>query len=139
MPRATALLTHHIGRVLAREGRLPAAYERLNDALVGFRTLPDGADTYNEGRVYMSLGEAHLAGDLELALVCLDRAAGIMTREGAGLQLADVLEQRAECHDRSGRPARAAEELRAAAAHYEKHEDTVGAQRARARLAALES
>ena len=63
--------------------------------------------------------------------------AGIMTREGAGLQLADVLEQRAECHDRSGRPARAAEDLRAAAARYEKLEDAGGAERVRERLAAL--
>ncbi|MER6328288.1 NB-ARC domain-containing protein [Streptomyces sp. NPDC001034] len=139
VPRATALLAHHIGRVLAREGRFPAAYERLNDALVRFRTLPDGADTYNEGRVYMSLGEAHLgAGDPELALVCLDKAVGIMTAEGAGLQLADVLEQRAECHDRSGHPARAAEDLRAAAAYYEEQGNAVGTERTRARLAALE-
>ncbi|WKE73001.1 tetratricopeptide repeat protein [Streptomyces sp. WP-1] len=136
--RATELLKHHLGRVLAREGRFPAAFEKLNESLVGFRTLPGGADTYNEGRVYMSLGEAHLgAGDLELALVCLDKAVEAMATEGAGLQLADALEQRAECHRRAGRPELAAEDLRAAAARYEKEEDGTGARRARERLTAL--
>ncbi|MEW2624659.1 NB-ARC domain-containing protein [Streptomyces sp. NPDC048106] len=138
VPRATALLAHHIGRVLAGEGRFPAAFERLNDALVRFRTLPDGADVYNEGRVYMSLGEAHLgAGDPELALVCLDKAVETMTAQGAGLQLADALEQRAECHHRTGHPERAAEDLRAAAARYDAQENGIGAARARERLAAL--
>ncbi len=111
---------------------------RLNDALVRFRTLPEGADTYNEGRVYMSLGETHLrAGDPELALVCLDKAVETMTAEGAGLQLADALEQRAEGHRLAGHPEEAAEDLRAAAARYEKQEDAVGAERVRERLAAL--
>ncbi|MGM9337356.1 ATP-binding protein [Streptomyces murinus] len=138
VPRATALLEHHIGRALTQEGAFPAALARLNDALVRFRTLPEGADTYNEGRVYMSLGETHLrAGDPELALVCLDKAVETMTAEGAGLQLADALEQRAEGHRLAGHPEEAAEDLRAAAARYEKQEDAVGAERVRERLAAL--
>ncbi|MYU04467.1 XRE family transcriptional regulator [Streptomyces sp. SID8366] len=139
VPRATALLEHHIGRALVQEGEFPAALAKLNDALVRFRTLPGGADTYNEGRVYMSLGEAHLrAGDPELALVCLDKAVETMTAEGAGLQLADALEQRAEGHALAGHPEAAAEDLRGAAERYEKQENTVGAERVRERLAALE-
>ncbi|OIK23287.1 tetratricopeptide repeat protein [Streptomyces malaysiense] len=139
VPRATALLAHHTGRALVQGGDFRTALQKLNDALVCFRTLPDGADTYNEGRVYMSLGEAHLrAGDPELALVCLDRAVEIMTAEGAGLQLADALEQRAEGHQRAGHPEEAAADLRAAAARYEKQENMSGAERVRERLAAME-
>ncbi|MEU5442933.1 hypothetical protein [Streptomyces griseofuscus] len=75
--------------------------------------------------------------DPELALVCLDKAVETMTAEGADLQLADALEQRAEGHRLAGHPAEAAEDLRAAAARYEKQEDAVGAERVRERLAAL--
>jgi tetratricopeptide (TPR) repeat protein len=140
VPRATALLEHHIGRAEARQRHVTAAVTRLNDALARFRRLPGGGDAYNAGRVYMSLGEAHLdAGDTDLALVCLDQAVEAMETAGAGLQLADTTEQRARCHRLANRPAREAADLRTAAAHYEQHGDRVGRDRVRARLAELEA
>ncbi|MFI2202481.1 NB-ARC domain-containing protein [Streptomyces sp. NPDC020192] len=139
VPRATALLEHHIGRALTRQRHFPSAVGRLNDALAQFRRLPGGGDTYNAGRVYMSLGDAHLdAGDAEQARVCLDEAVKVMTEAGAGLQLADAVEARARCHRASGRRAEEAEDLRTAAARYEEHENHLGLARVRARLAELE-
>lgn len=140
LPRATALLEHHIGRAQTKQRHFAQALVRLNDALVRFRQLPDGGDAYNEGRVYMSLGEVHLdAGDTDLARVCLDKAVKAMETAGAGLQLADVFESRARCHRLSDRPAEAAEDLRAAAVHYEENGDQVGAERIRMGLAELEA
>ncbi|MEU4930767.1 NB-ARC domain-containing protein [Streptomyces yokosukanensis] len=140
VPRATALLEHHIGRARTRQRDFPAAMARLNDALAQFRRLPGGGDAYNAGRVYMSLGDAHLeAGDAEQARVCLDAAVETMTEAGAGLQLADAVEARARCHRRSGRPAQEAEDLRTAAACHERNEDPVALARVRARLAELEA
>ncbi|MFI1365042.1 NB-ARC domain-containing protein [Streptomyces griseochromogenes] len=139
VPRATALLEHHIGRARTRQGHFADAVARLNDALAQFRRLP-GGDPYNAGRVYMSLGDAHLgASDAELARVCLDEAVKTVTEAGAGLQLADALEARAECHRRSGRRAEEAEDLRAAAACYEENGGRLGLERVRARLAELEA
>lgn len=139
VPRAKALLAHHIGRAQSRQRRFEDALTGLNDALARLRRLPDGGDPYNEGRVYMSLGEAHLdAGDTELAAVCLDKALGIMEAEGAGLQLADAAELRARCHRLAGRPAEEAADLRVAARHYERHDDRTGLERVRARLDRLE-
>ncbi len=84
VPRATALLEHHIGRALTKRGQRTAAVARLNDALARFRRLP-GGDPYNEGRVYMSLGDAHLAeGDADQAVVCLDEAVKAMTGPARG-------------------------------------------------------
>ncbi|WP_129311748.1 tetratricopeptide repeat protein [Streptomyces sp. L2] len=140
VPRATALLEHHIGRALAKQRDFPAAVARLHDALARFRRLPDGGDTYNAGRVYMSLAEAHLdAGELDLAGVCLDEAVTAMTGAGAARQLADTFEMRASCHRRSGRPAAEATDLRAAAAAYEDGGDRSGLDRVRERLAELEA
>ncbi|WP_369359656.1 NB-ARC domain-containing protein [Streptomyces sp. cg2] len=140
VPRATALLEHHIGRALARQRQFPAALARLNDALALFRRLPKGGDTYNAGRVHMSLGEAHLdAGDADLARVCLDKAVAAMETVGAGLQLADAVELRAKCHRVSARPAEEGEDLRTAAACYEENGDQAGLDRVRARLAELEA
>ncbi|MFF6980322.1 NB-ARC domain-containing protein [Streptomyces sp. NPDC008343] len=140
LPRATALLEHHIGRAQTKQRHFEAALTRLNDALVRFRTLPDGRDAYNEGRVYMSLGELHLdAGDADLARVSLDKAVKAMETAGAGLQLADVFESRARCHRVSDRPAEAAEDLRTAAVHYEENGDRTGAERIRAELAEPEA
>lgn len=139
VPRAAALLDHHIGRCLAKQGSHAAAVARLNDALAQFRRLP-GGDSYNEGRVYMSLGDVHLAaGDVELARVCLDEAVTAMTEAGAGLQLADALEARADCHRLAGRPAQEAEDLRSAAALHERDGDQVRLERVRARLAEAEA
>lgn len=135
VPRATALLAHHIGRAQTKQGHFPAAVARLNDALARFRALP-GGDSYNEGRVYMSLGDAHLdAGDAELARVCLDAAVKAMTEAGAGLRLADAVMARAECHRVLDRPAQEAEDLRTAAACFEENGDDAGLARVRARLA----
>ncbi|WP_225099402.1 tetratricopeptide repeat protein [Streptomyces sp. CoH27] len=140
VPRATALLTHHIGRAQTRQRQFPSAIARLNDALARFRRLPGGGDTYNAGRVYMSLGDAHLdAGDAEQARVCLDEAVKAMTETGAGLQLADAVEARARCHRLSGRRAEEAEDLRTAAACYEEYENHSGLARVRARLAEAEA
>ncbi|BCL29732.1 tetratricopeptide repeat protein [Streptomyces aurantiacus] len=140
LPRATALLEHHIGRARTKQRHFAEALARLNDALVRFRRLPDGGDAYNEGRVYMSLGEVHLdAGDPDLARVCLDKAVEAMETAGAGLQLAVAFESRARCHRLSDRPAEAAEDLRTAAVHYEANGDRVGAERIRTGLAELEA
>ncbi|WP_432012726.1 NB-ARC domain-containing protein [Streptomyces cucumeris] len=137
VPRATAILEHHIGRTQALQREFTSAFARLNNALALFRQLT-GGDPYNVGRVYMSLGEAHMeAGDLDLALVCLDEAIMAMETAGAGLQLADTTELRARCHRLSGRPDREAEELRAAVAHYEDNADRVGRDRVQARLTEL--
>ncbi|KUL45129.1 XRE family transcriptional regulator [Streptomyces regalis] len=139
LPRATALLEHHIGRAQTKQRHFTTAIARLNDALARFRDLP-GGDPYNEGRVYMSLGDAHLdSGDTELARVCLDNAVKAMTEAGAGLQLADALVARAESHRSAGRPAQEAEDLRTAAACFEENEDPVGLERVRARLAEAEA
>ncbi|MGW2486720.1 tetratricopeptide repeat protein [Streptomyces sp. NPDC001606] len=139
VPRATALLEHHLGRAQSKQGRHTAAVARLNGALVRFRELP-GGDPYNEGRVYMSLGEAHLdAGDADLARVCLDEAVTRMTEAGAGLQLAGAVEARADCHRRSGRPAQEAADLRTAEACLAEHGDDAGLVRVRARLAELDA
>ncbi|WP_413099365.1 NB-ARC domain-containing protein [Streptomyces sp. Inha503] len=137
VPRATAILEHHIGRTQASQREFGSALARLNNALALFRRLP-GGDPYNEGRVYMSLGEAHMdAGDTDLALVCLDQAVKAMETAGAGLQLADATELRARCHRLAGRPGQEAEELRTAAAYYEDNGDRAGQDRVRARLGEL--
>ncbi|WP_308310977.1 tetratricopeptide repeat protein [Streptomyces sp. GbtcB6] len=140
LPRATALLEHHIGRALTKQRRFDEAVVRLNDALARFRRLPDGGDPYNAARVYMSLGDAHLdAGDAQQARVCLDEAVKAMTEAGAGLQLADALDVRSQCHRRLGHGAEEAADLRAAAACYEEHGDRLGLDRVRSRLADAET
>ncbi|WKX72208.1 NB-ARC domain-containing protein [Streptomyces sp. XD-27] len=140
VPRALAILEHHIGRALRGRRRYAEAVRQLNGALSAFRAL-DEPDLYNEGRVYMSLGETHLDaggdGDVELARVCLDKAIATMGDEGAEVQHADAAEMRARCAGRMGDPAAEAEDLRTAAALYEKAGDEAGAARVRARLAEL--
>ncbi|MEU5089092.1 NB-ARC domain-containing protein [Streptomyces sp. NPDC021356] len=140
LPRARALLDHHTGRAQAKQGRTAEAVARLNAALVRFRELPGGGDRYNEGRVYMSLGETHLdARDTELALVCLDKAVDTMSAEGAEPQLAFALELRAGCHHRAGRTEAEREDLRAAALLHERGDDQQALARLRARSAGPES
>ncbi|MET9144149.1 NB-ARC domain-containing protein [Streptomyces sp. NPDC004042] len=139
LPRARALLEHHTGRAQAKQGRFDEAVDRFNTALVQFRDLPGGADRYNEGRVYMSLGETHLAaGAVEHALVCLDKAVDIMSVEGAEPQLAYALELRADCHRRSGRAEGERADLRATVPLHERGGDQPALARVRARLAELE-
>ncbi|MFH8284701.1 hypothetical protein [Streptomyces antibioticus] len=135
VPRATALLEHHIGRAETEQRHLPAAVARLNGALARLRELP-GGDPYNEGRVHMSLSGVHLAeGDPERARACLDRAVEAMTEAGAGLQLADALMARAEYHCLRGHRAQQEQDLRAAAACFEENSDRAALAWVRARLA----
>ncbi|MGW0874198.1 NB-ARC domain-containing protein [Streptomyces sp. NPDC002740] len=136
--RAFALLEHHIGRAERLQRCFDAAVDRLNLALVEFRRLPGGGDRYNEGRVYMSLGETHLdAGAGELALVCLDKAVALMDTAGAELRLADAVELRARAHRLGDRPVQEAADLQTAVAYYAKGADSVGLSRVRARLSEL--
>ncbi|MBZ4320340.1 tetratricopeptide repeat protein [Streptomyces huiliensis] len=132
VPRGLALLEDHIGRALRGAGRHAEAVRTLHTALAMFRALPV-RDLYNEGRVYMSLGETHLAaGDPAAARLCLDEALAVMDREGAELQQADAAEMRARCAEDGERRLfflRRAEEL------YEKGGDAVGVARVRAGLA----
>ncbi|WP_256726636.1 NB-ARC domain-containing protein [Streptomyces acidiscabies] len=133
--RAIALLDLHTGRAETGAGDFSAALARLNGALVGFRSL---GDVHNEGRVYTCLGELHRnAGDLEQALVCLDKAVRIMASEGAWPQHADAVELRADVHRRAGREAEEAADLRVAGKWYEGNGDAAGAGRVRERLAEL--
>ncbi|NUS84660.1 MAG: tetratricopeptide repeat protein [Streptomyces sp.] len=135
VPRALALLDHHTGRALRGQERYGEAVRRLHEALAHFRALPE-PDLYNEGRVYMSLGETHLdAGDAEAARVCLDEAIATMGREGAELQHADAAEMRARCARALGDPAAEAGDLRTAVALYETVGDQASVERVRARLA----
>ncbi|MBH1935328.1 tetratricopeptide repeat protein [Streptomyces sp. AV19] len=132
VPRGLALLEDHIGRALRGRGRFAEAVTRLNTALAMFRALPE-RDLYNEGRVYMSLGETHLgAGDAAAARVCLDDALEVMDREGAELQHADAAELRALC---AAGPEERTSFLRRAEELYEKGGDGTGLARIRARLA----
>ncbi|WP_066933194.1 tetratricopeptide repeat protein [Streptomyces sp. NBRC 110611] len=134
VPRALALLEHHIGRAQRGQRRHADAVRRLHGALARFRAL-DGGDLYNEGRVYMSLGETHLdAGEYELAQVCLDQAIATMRSVGAELQHADAAELRARCAGGLGDPAGATADLRTAAGLYEKAGDYVSLARVRDRL-----
>ncbi|QNP75710.1 XRE family transcriptional regulator [Streptomyces roseirectus] len=136
--RAVALLDLHTGRAESGAGEFDAALGRLNGALVGFRSLGPLGDRYNEGRVYMCLGELHLnAGDLEQALVCLDNAVAVMTAEGAGVQLADAVEVRAGVYRRGGRRGEEAADLRVAEEWYLRLGDLAGAGRVQERLGEL--
>ncbi|MEU5105092.1 MULTISPECIES: NB-ARC domain-containing protein [unclassified Streptomyces] len=140
VPRALALLAHHTGRALRGQGRHVEAVRRLHQALADFRALPE-PDLYNEGRVYMSLGETHLdaggADNAESARVCLDAAVATMGREGAELQHADAAEMRARCARRLGDLAGEADDLRMALGLYETAGDALSIARVRARLADL--
>ncbi|MGI5338477.1 tetratricopeptide repeat protein [Streptomyces sp. CA-181903] len=131
VPRGLALLEDHIGRALRGAGRYEEAVRTLHTALALFRALPE-RDLYNEGRVYMSLGETHLAaGAPDAARLCLDEALAVMDHEGAELQQADAAEMRARCAEDAERRVaflRRAEEL------YERGGDGVGAARVRAGL-----
>lgn len=137
VPRALALLDHHTGRALRGQERYAEAVRQLHDALAHFRALSE-PDLYNEGRVYMSLGETHLdAGDAEAARVCLDEAIATMDREGAELQHADAAEMRARCARALADPAAEAADLRTAVALYESAGDEVSVERVRTRLAEI--
>ncbi|WP_242000020.1 tetratricopeptide repeat protein [Streptomyces klenkii] len=131
VPRADALLAHHLGRALRGQARHAEALAQLADALARFRALPD-RDLYNEARVRMSLGETHLAaGDPAAARTPLDEALAVMEAEGAVLQRADAAELRARC---TQAPEEAARYLRLARSLYEEAGDTAGVSRTEAHL-----
>jgi tetratricopeptide (TPR) repeat protein len=137
VPRAQALLEHHIGRALRGQGLLADADRVLQGALARFRAL-DPPDLYNQGRVHMTLGETHLdAGQPALARAFLDHAIATMGNEGAELHHADAAELRARCARELGSPAAEADDLRTAAALYEKGGDQLSAARVRARRGEL--
>ncbi|WP_235485483.1 ATP-binding protein [Streptomyces roseoverticillatus] len=131
VPRADALLAHHLGRALRGQGRHAEALAQLTDALARFRTLPD-RDLYNEARVRMSLGETHLAaGDPAAARTPLDEALAVMAAEGAVLQQADAAELRARC---AADEDDAVRHLRLAHSLYEEVGETAGVSRTGALL-----
>ncbi|MFF4216663.1 tetratricopeptide repeat protein [Streptomyces nondiastaticus] len=131
VPRADALLAHHLGRALRGQGRHAEALAQLADALARFRALPD-RDLYNEARVRMSLAETHLAaGDPAAARTPLDEALAVMASEGAVLQQADAAELRARCAED---PADAVRHLRLARSLYEEVGETAGVSRTGALL-----
>ncbi|MEU8545430.1 tetratricopeptide repeat protein [Streptomyces roseoverticillatus] len=131
VPRADALLAHHLGRALRGQGRHAEALAQLADALARFRALP-ARDLYNEARVRMSIGETHLAaGDAAAARTPLDEALAVMTAEGAVLQQADAAELRARC---AADDDDAVRHLRLAHSLYEEVGDTAGVSRTDALL-----
>ncbi|WP_245997465.1 tetratricopeptide repeat protein [Streptomyces armeniacus] len=137
VPRARALLAHHLGRALRGQGRLEEAERRLHGALEQFRDLAE-PDLYNQARVHMSLGETHLdGGDPEFARTCLGQAIATLGNEGAALQHADAAELRARCARQLADADGEAHDLRTALGLYEGADDTVSAARVRARLAEL--
>lgn len=139
VPRAQALLAHHLGRALRGQGRLADAERQLHGALAQFRALAV-PDLYNEARVHMSLGETQLdAGNAEPARDCLSRALSTLGDEGAELQHADAAELRARCAGAIGDAAGEAADLRTALALYESAGDAASAGRVRARLAERET
>lgn len=118
VPRATALLAHHLGRAQRGQRRYPEALAQLHTALALFRELPE-RDAYNEARVRMSLGETQLnAGDPTAARDVLDQALDTMAHEGAVLQQADAAELSAHCARALHDPADEARRLRRARRHY---------------------
>ncbi|MEU5423182.1 NB-ARC domain-containing protein [Streptomyces sp. NPDC020667] len=126
-PRALALLENHLGRALTGQSRFPEAIGQLRHALTRFHAL-EPRDSYNEGRVRMSLGESLLAGgDVAGAREFLDDSIAVMEGEGATLQLADALELRAGCGDAAAFLGRARE-------LYEALGDAAGVTRVEVRL-----
>ncbi|TGB18445.1 tetratricopeptide repeat protein [Streptomyces palmae] len=102
VPRATALLEHHIGRALRGGSRYEEAYERLRRARVAFAGLPE-RDRYNEARVLMSLAETQLADQRPAdAGGTLEEALTMLAAEGAALQRADAAELGARCARETG-------------------------------------
>ncbi|MCC3770914.1 tetratricopeptide repeat protein, partial [Streptomyces sp. UNOC14_S4] len=133
VPRALALLEHHLGRALHGRRLFADAVRQLRHALACFEEL---GDAYNVGRVRMSLGETLLdSGAPEAACAPLDQALTTMRHEGAELQLAYTAELRADCaaslDDRPGE----LHFLRQARSLYGRAGDAGGTARMAARLA----
>ncbi|KUJ68384.1 hypothetical protein ACZ90_19105 [Streptomyces albus subsp. albus] len=102
VPRATALLEHHIGRALRGRGRYEEAFEQLRRARVAFAGLAE-RDRYNEARVLMSLAETQLAAQRPAAARgTLEEALTVLASEGAALQRADAAELSARCARETG-------------------------------------
>lgn len=135
VPRALALLEHHIGRALRGRGDFAGSVARLRSALALFEALPQ-RDRYNEARVRTSLAETFLAaGDPAAARAPLDEALTVLEEEGALLHQADAAELRAGCGADRAEEARFLEMARGL---YERVGDAGGARRAAARLGELE-
>lgn len=123
VPRARALLAHHIGRALRGQGRYEEAERQLRYALGEFQAL-DEPDRYNEARVLTSLAETHLAaGSPAAARPALDEALDVLGDEGALLMRADAAELRARCARELGDAAEEARFLRLACALHEEAGD----------------
>ncbi|MEV0277919.1 NB-ARC domain-containing protein [Streptomyces sp. NPDC050610] len=137
VPRALALLEHHIGRALRGQGRHADAVRQLRYALSQFHDLRE-RDPYNEARVRMSLGETLLAaGEPAAARTPLDEALAVLDSEGAVLQQADAAELRAACAKALADAADEARQLRAARGLYEASGDGAAVARVDARLSEL--
>ncbi len=137
VPRALALLEHHIGRALRGQGRHADSVIQLRYALGQFHALRE-RDHYNEARVRMSLGETLLtAGEPAAARTPLDEALATLESEGAVLQQADAAELRAACAKALRDAADEARHLRLARGLYETSGDGAAVARVDARLGEL--
>ncbi|MEV0261817.1 tetratricopeptide repeat protein [Streptomyces sp. NPDC050617] len=137
VPRALALLEHHIGRALRGQGRHADAVLQLRYALTQFHDLPE-RDRYNEARVRMSLGETLLAaGEPAAARTPLDEALAVLEPEGAVLQQADAAELRAACAKALADAEDEARQLRLARGLYETSGDDAAVARVDTRLGEL--
>ncbi|MFF7633357.1 tetratricopeptide repeat protein [Kitasatospora sp. NPDC008050] len=97
LPRARALLERHRGRARRGLGDLTQAEELLTGALEFFRN-GDGVEQYNAARTLTDLAETHvLAGRLAEALVLIDEAAAILTKEKAESHLVHLEALRQRC------------------------------------------
>jgi len=106
LPRARALLLRHRGRALRGLGRLDRARELLGSALRAFEELdgPDEpGDRYNAARTLTDLADTFLdEGERAAALPLIDRAIGILAKEGAELHLVHLRRLRAQCLTTAG-------------------------------------
>ncbi|ARZ70049.1 XRE family transcriptional regulator [Streptomyces albireticuli] len=131
VPRALALLEHHLGRALRGQGDFAGSVDRLRSALALFEALPL-RDRYNEARVRTSLAETFLAaGDPTGARAPLDEALAVLEAEGALLHEADATELRARCGTDRAEETRFLEKARRL---YERAGDAGGVERVTARL-----
>jgi tetratricopeptide (TPR) repeat protein len=88
--RGAAISLHHLGRTYRQLGRLDDSVQSLGQALAIFEEL---ADEHNQGRVLISLGEAHGdRGAYDNAKEALDRSIEIMRRRGVLFQVGQALE-----------------------------------------------
>ncbi|MFG3224302.1 tetratricopeptide repeat protein [Kitasatospora sp. NPDC048194] len=95
LPRAHALLQRHRGRALRGLGRFDAARQRLAAAMEFFR---DSGERYNTARVLTDLAELHLdTAEPDAALLLVDEAAALLSRENAAVHLSYLAALRDRC------------------------------------------